>query len=299
MPNTGRGPISSRSVSTTYSSAAGSPGPLARKTASGPFATTSAAVAPHGCSSTVAPRCTRLRTIEDLMPVSIAAMRMSPSPTVAISRGDTSRARSRPVMEGSAAISAPASASLIRPGNTPPRIAPADRVWRPPGGGAEPRQGGLGGDQRPRLGLAHPPGEHAPAHRAGRPDVAHQSARVDAGDRRHAAIGEPVEPAALGAGRVLGVRRGAHDRRTRPDAVGLHRVRARAVVADVRVGERDELAGERRVGHRLLVAAHAGREDDLAGGVDVSAARLAVEARAVLEEDVGAQAPTATRARSR
>jgi hypothetical protein len=44
-------------------------------------------------------------------------------------------------------------------------------------------------------------------------------------------------------------------------------VGADAVVADVRVGEDDQLRVERRVGHRLLVARHAGREDDLADGV--------------------------------
>ncbi len=66
---------------------------------------------------------------------------------------------------------------------------------------------------------------------------------------------------------------------------------AGAVVADVRVGEGDQLARERRVGHRLLVAGHAGREDDLAGRVaSARPARVAVEAGAVLEQDVGARA---------
>src|SRR5262249_27261295 len=59
------------------------------------------------------------------------------------------------------------------------------------------------------------------------------------------------------------------------------------VVADVRIGESDELAGEARGGHRLLVAAHPGREDDLAGRGLVGAARLAVETRAVLERHGG------------
>ena len=44
--------------------------------------------------------------------------------------GDTSRARSRPAIAGSAAISSRACASSMRAGNTPPRIAPASRMWR-------------------------------------------------------------------------------------------------------------------------------------------------------------------------
>ena len=149
----------------------------------------------------------------------------------------------------------------------------------------------LGGDPLARLRLAHGGREDAAAHRARAADVAHERARVDAGDRRDAAVAQPVQPAALGVGGVLAVDRRAHDRRARPWAVGLHRLLRDAVVADVRVGEGDELAGEGRVGHRLLVAAHAGREDDLAGDhrlVRVRAARVAVEAGAVLEQDVGA-----------
>ena len=44
--------------------------------------------------------------------------------------GVTSRARSRPIIEGSAAISSRASSSAIDPGNTPPSMAPASRMWR-------------------------------------------------------------------------------------------------------------------------------------------------------------------------
>ena len=52
-----------------------------------------------------------------------------PSPwTIDGSRGVTSRARSRPAIGGSAAISARASSSVMLPGNTPPSIAPASRM---------------------------------------------------------------------------------------------------------------------------------------------------------------------------
>ena len=132
--------------------------------------------------------------------------------------------------------------------------------------------------------------EHAPAHRARVAYVAHERPRVDARDRVHAAVCEPVQPPALRAGRVLAVARLAHDRRASPNAFGLHRLRARTVVADVRVGESDQLAGERGVGHRLLVARHPGREDHLAERGAVRAAQLAPEARAVLEQHVSAAA---------
>ena len=47
-------------------------------------------------------------------------------------------------------------------------------------------------------------------------------------------------------------------------AIGLHRPRADAVAADVRVAERDDLSGIARVAHRLLVPGHRRVEDQLA-----------------------------------
>ena len=54
----------------------------------------------------------------------------SPSPCSLMAAGVTSRARSRPAIGGSAAIRSRASASLMAAGKTPPRIAPAVRMWR-------------------------------------------------------------------------------------------------------------------------------------------------------------------------
>src|SRR5687768_9902087 len=70
------------------------------------------------------------------------------------------------------------------------------------------------------------------------------------------------------------------------DAPGLHGLLADPVVADVPHREGDELAREARVGHRLLVARHARREDDLARHVALSAHGVAVESGAVLEQQV-------------
>ena len=50
----------------------------------------------------------------------------------------------------------------------------------------------LGVDQLARLRLGDRRGEDPAAHRAGLADVLDERARVDAADRRHAAVGEPV-----------------------------------------------------------------------------------------------------------
>ena len=108
--------------------------------------------------------------------------------------------------------------------------------------------------------------EDAAPHRARVTDVADERASVYPGDGGNAAVAQPVEPAALGGGGVLGVAGVAHDRRAGVDAVRFHRLLGNAVVADHRIGEGDELARVRGVGHGLLVAGHRGVEDDLADG---------------------------------
>ena len=196
----------------------------------------------------------RLRTIESLTPVSIIAIRGPSAARRALEhrparRGVTSRARSRPAIDGSAAISSRASR--------------------------------LGERRR----------EHAAAHRALVADVAHERARVEVGDRRDPAVGQPVEPArARRRARPRGRRAArmiAARAWIRSDSIASARD---AVVADLRVGEGDQLAGVARVGHRLLVAGHRGREHDLADRVRVGAAR---------ERRRSASRPRAGRRRSR
>ena len=131
------------------------------------------ALAVHGCSSTVAPRSRRLRTIDSLTPVSIMAIRGPPlalDPDDHARSGVTSRARSRPLMAGSAAISSRASSAPTRAG------------------------------------------KHPAAHRAGVADVAHERARVEVGDGRDACVASASPATPLGPGGVLAVGRGAHDR---------------------------------------------------------------------------------------
>ena len=65
------------------------------------------------------------------MPVSSTAMRGPPPDPCRLTRvGVTSAARSCPAIGGSASISARACACGSAAGNTPPRIAPACRMWR-------------------------------------------------------------------------------------------------------------------------------------------------------------------------
>ena len=108
-------------------------------------------------------------------------------------------------------------------------------------------------------------------------DLAHERARVDAGERDDAALAQPAGE--------LGPRV-AHD-----DALALHALRLHprlvdAVGADQRVREAEHLRDVARIGDRLLVAGHRGREAGLARG---DAGRADADARkdgAVLEDEM-------------
>ena len=146
---------------------------------------------------------------------------------------------------------------------------------------------GLGADHRSRLGLGDLAGEDAAPHRASVADMADQRSGIDAADPGNPAVREPVEPAALGGRDVLAVLGVTHDRAASVYPLGLHRRCGNAVVTDQRVGEGDDLPGVGGIGDRLLVTGHRGVEDDLAAHRPLVATRLAVEAGAVLEQNVG------------
>ncbi len=145
---------------------------------------------------------------------------------------------------------------------------------------------GLRGDLRARVSLGDLGREQPPAHRAAIADVTNERARVDAADRRHAAGGEPVEPAALGIGVVLAVLRLAHDHGSCLDAIGLHRLGGDAVVAHQRIGEGDDLPGVAGIADGLLIAGHRGVEDDLAADLAAAGAEIALESGSVLQQHV-------------
>src|SRR5580700_5360009 len=106
MPNTGTPAVSTPSIaSTAYPAAAGSPGPLEKKTPSGPVARICAVVDVAGSTCTRQPRAAIAAGVAALMPRSTAATRYRAwtpggGPTWYGSAVDTSRARSAPAIRG-------------------------------------------------------------------------------------------------------------------------------------------------------------------------------------------------------
>ncbi len=121
------------STSTGPSAAAGSPGPLEKKTPSGWRAEISAKVAVDGTTCTSMPRSAIRTGVIDLMPRSTATTRNDASPsgrTTYRSLVETSSARWAPLIAGCAltrSSRAPASVSTLE---TPTRIAPRSRRCR-------------------------------------------------------------------------------------------------------------------------------------------------------------------------
>ena len=121
------------------------------------------------------------------------------------------------------------------------------------------------------------------AHRARLAHAQGELAGVDALDGHDAVLDEEVGQGALASPVVGRVAHVAHHDAGEVDAVGLHVGRAHAVVADLRVGEGDHLAGVGRVGDDLLVAGHGRVEDELAERLAGRARREPLVRGAVLE----------------
>jgi hypothetical protein len=129
--------------------------------------------------------------------------------------------------------------------------------------------------------------EDAGAHRAGRADVARDRAGVDTRDPDDAVGLEVVVERPLGAEVRDDTGGIADDVAGDPDAPRLLVLVVGPGVADVRCGLHHDLPGVRRVGQGLLVAGHAGREDDLAEGAPARAVGLTRESSPVLEDEDG------------
>src|ERR1700694_2740938 len=75
------------------------------------------------------------------------------------------------------------------------------------------------------------------------------------------------------------------DQRPSPGAARLLELRRRAIVADEGIGHDHQLAGVRGIGEHLLVAGHAGVDDDFTTGVGCLTTTLAEHGEAVLEDE--------------
>ena len=117
--------------------------------------------------------------------------------------------------------------------------------------------------------------------------MAGDGARVDAADADDAVADERVVERLVGAPVRHDARGVAHDVARHPDAARLGVLVVHAGVADVRRGLQHDLAGVRGVGEGLLVAGHAGGEDDLAERRAARAVGAADVAGAVLEHEDG------------
>ena len=93
-------------------------------------------------------------------------------------------------------------------------------------------------------------------------------------------LAQPVGP--------LRAAEGAHERRARVGLARLASLVSDAVVAHHRCGEADELLGVARIGNRLLVPGHPGREDGLAERDAVRGDGATAEDGAVLEDEITA-----------
>ena len=76
----------------------------------------------------------------------------------------------------------------------------------------------------------------------------------------------------------------AHDKARDPALAGLVILKIDAVVADQRVGHGDDLAVVGGVGQHLLIAGHAGVENDLADALSLVADGIPLEQGAIREQ---------------
>ncbi len=113
--------------------------------------------------------------------------------------------------------------------------------------------------------------------------VADQRAGIEIVDDRNAGAGQEIVGLGVGAPVAGDGRELAHHQTFDVGAGGFVIVGAGAVVADLRVGEDDDLAGIGRVGENFLIAGEGGIEDHLAGPFGGRTKTPALEDRAVFQ----------------
>ena len=130
---------------------------------------------------------------------------------------------------------------------------------------------------------------------------ARELARVDVRDRDDLAALQEALQRLGGAPVASTARQVANDQAGGVDGAGFEVFGIGAGVADVRIGQRDDLPAVRRVGEDFLVAGHGGVEHHLAGRVALGADGTAVKHSAVFERQysgvVHIRAPVVSRFR--
>jgi hypothetical protein len=141
---------------------------------------------------------------------------------------------------------------------------------------------------RQRARLVDRAGHDAAGLRAFFAQQARQAARVDLGDADHVAALIEVIGQRLLAAEVAGRQRQvADDQPGGPDPVGLLVLAVHAGVADVRIGQRDDLPRVGRVGQDLLVTRHRGIEHHFASALAEGSDRHTTEHTAVFKRENG------------
>jgi hypothetical protein len=112
-------------------------------------------------------------------------------------------------------------------------------------------------------------------------------AGVDAGNRHHAVLAQVIRQAFTRPPAGMQRRQIADHQPGDVVAGRLEILVIAADVANVRIGERDDLAGIGRIGENFLIAGHGGVEDHLADGMAVSTDGFTAENAAVGKREYG------------
>ena len=153
-----------------------------------------------------------------------------------------------------------------RAGSTPARATRSASAWRRAWPDRDRSSTGWLAPFRPASAASRPMRGEDAAHHAASPQMADQRARVDVADDRECRPSRGSRRPSASERQLLAS--GENSRTTRPSMNGLRSLvvrLVRAVVADLRIGEDDDLAGIGRIGENFLISGDGGIEDNFAG----------------------------------
>ena len=124
--------------------------------------------------------------------------------------------------------------------------------------------------------------DHA-LHRAGGADMACHRSRVYVIKARNLALRKKINQALLGLPIIRRIAELTDDKAAHKGAAGLHKFLCRAIVPNQRVGHRENLSAERRVGQTFLIPCHGRRKDNLPHRLCAAVQQLSRIGRTVLQ----------------